>query len=77
MKEVLEVIAKNLVDFPDQVCVSQTEDEKVITLELRVASADMGKVIGKAGRIARAIRAVVKAAGSQEEKKIMVEILQE
>lgn len=71
-----EVIAKSLVDYPDQVVVTETENEKAIVLELRVAQSDMGKVIGKQGRIAKAIRSVVKAAASKEEKKVIVEIMQ-
>ena len=76
MKELVEVIAKSLVDYPDQVVVTETENEKAIALELRVAQSDMGKVIGKQGRIAKAIRSVVKAAASKEEKKVIVEIMQ-
>ncbi|MCI5480228.1 MAG: KH domain-containing protein [Lachnospiraceae bacterium] len=76
MKELVEVIAKSLVDNPDEVLVTQTETDKAIVVELRVAQSDMGKVIGKQGRIAKAIRAVVKAASSQEDKKVVVEILQ-
>lgn len=76
MKELVEVIAKSLVDYPDEVVVTQKESEKAIVIELRVAQSDMGKVIGKQGRIAKAIRAVVKAASSKEEKKVIVEIMQ-
>ena len=76
MKELVEVIAKSLVDYPDQVVVTETENEKAIVLVLRVAQSDMGKVIGKQGRIAKAIRSVVKAAASKEEKKVIVEIMQ-
>ena len=76
MKELVEVIAKSLVDYPDQVVVTETENEKAIVLELRVAQSDMGKLIGKQGRIAKAIRSVVKAAASKEEKKVIVEIMQ-
>ena len=76
MKELVEVIAKSLVDYPDQVVVTETENEKAIVLELRVAQSDMGKVIGKQGRIAKAIRSVMKAAASKEEKKVIVEIMQ-
>ena len=76
MKELVEVIAKSLVDYPDQVVVTETENEKAIVLELRVAQSDMGKVIGTQGRIAKAIRSVVKAAASKEEKKVIVEIMQ-
>ncbi len=75
MKELVEVIAKSLVDNPDEVSVTVTDKGRVILLELHVASADMGKVIGKQGRIAKAIRAVVKAASSKEDKKVVVEIV--
>ena len=75
MKEVLEIIAKSLVDYPEQVDVKEINNEdQTVTLELRVAESDMGKVIGKQGRIAKAIRTVVKAAASRENKKVAVEI---
>ena len=76
MKELVEVIAKSLVEHPDEVVVAETENEKSILVELKVAPSDMGKVIGKQGRIAKAIRSVVKAASSKEDKKVVVEILQ-
>ena len=76
MKELAEVIAKALVDYPDQVVVTETETDKSIVVELRVAQSDMGKVIGKQGRIAKAIRSVVKAAASKSEKKVIVDIMQ-
>lgn len=76
MRELVEVIAKALVDYPNEVAVTETENEKSIVIELRVAQADMGKVIGKQGRIAKAIRSVVKAAASKAEKKVIVEIVQ-
>ncbi|MBM6828105.1 KH domain-containing protein [Anaerotignum lactatifermentans] len=76
MKELLEVIAKNLVEHPDQVTVSEKEGDRACILELKVAPEDMGKVIGKQGRIAKAIRTVVKAAAIHEDKKIIVEIVQ-
>ena len=77
MKEVLEIIAKSLVDYPEQVDVKEINNEdQTVTLELRVAESDMGKVIGKQGRIAKAIRTVVQAAASRENKKVAVEILQ-
>lgn len=69
MKELVEVIAKSLVEHPDEVVVTETENEKSILVELKVAPSDMGKVIGKQGRIAKAIRSVVKAASSKEDKK--------
>ena len=74
MKELVEVIASALVDSPEEVVVTETEDEKQIVLNLTVAPEDMGKVIGKQGRIAKAIRTVVRAAGSKGDKKIMVDI---
>ena len=76
MKELVAVIAKALVENPDEVVVTETEKEKVIVVELRVASSDMGKVIGKSGRIAKAIRSVVKAASSSYSKKVVVDIMQ-
>ena len=76
MKELVEVIAKYLVDSPQEVVVTETEENDAILLELKVAPADMGKVIGRQGRIAKAIRTVVKAASSKGEKKVVVDILQ-
>ena len=73
MKELVEVIAKALVDNPDEVTVTETEKGNDLLLELKVAPSDMGKVIGKQGRIAKAIRSVVKAA-SREDRKVIVEI---
>jgi predicted RNA-binding protein YlqC (UPF0109 family) len=75
MKELVEVIAKALVDHPDEVVVTESQNEKAVVLSLRVAPADMGKVIGKQGRIAKAIRAVVKAGAAKEDKKVIVEII--
>ena len=75
MKELVEVIAKALVEHPEEVTVTEKEERKHVTLELHVAAADMGKVIGKQGRIAKAIRSVVKAASSKENKKVDVEIV--
>ena len=74
MKELVEVIAKSLVDLPDKVVVTERETEKGLILELKVDPTDMGKVIGKQGRIAKAIRSVVKAAASRENKKVIIEI---
>lgn len=76
MKELVRVIAMSLVDHPDEVLVTETENEKSIVIELRVSTEDMGKVIGKQGRIAKAIRTVVKAAASRDDKKVIVEIMQ-
>ncbi|GHV45430.1 UPF0109 protein [Clostridia bacterium] len=75
MKELLEFIAKSLVEKPEEVEVTQTEGETSIVLELKVASGDMGKVIGKQGKIAKAIRTVVRAATSGEKKKVIVDIV--
>ena len=76
MKELVLTVAKALVNEPDQVEVNETEDERTITLELKVAPDDMGKIIGKQGRIAKAIRTVVKAAATKESKRVVVEIIQ-
>ena len=74
MKELVEVIAKSLVDNPDEVTVTEKENDKEIVVELNVAPSDMGKVIGKQGRIAKAIRSVVKASASKGDKKVILEI---
>jgi len=75
MKELLEFIAKSMVDNPDAVSVNVKDGEHSTTLELKVGEGDMGKVIGKQGRIAKAIRAVVSAAAARENKKYYVEIV--
>ena len=74
MRELVEVLAQSLVDHPEEFTVQETEKDNEILLELKVAQEDMGKVIGKQGRIAKAIRAVVKAAASKTDKKVIVEI---
>ncbi len=76
MKELVEVIAKALVDDPDSVVVSEKEDGRTTVIEVHVAEGDMGKVIGKQGRIAKAIRSVVKAAAAKEDKRVVVDIVQ-
>ena len=76
MKELLEYIAKSLVDYPQDVNVTEIESEQTTVLELRVNDADMGKVIGKQGRIAKSIRAVIKAAASRSNKRVVVDIVQ-
>ena len=76
MKDLVEVIAKSLVDNPEEVVVTQTESGNDLLVELKVAPSDMGKVIGRQGRIAKAIRTVVKAASSKSDRKVVVEILQ-
>ena len=75
MKELVEVIAKALVENPDEVVVNEKRDGKNIILELHVAQSDMGKVIGRQGRIAKAIRSVVKAASTRENLRVDVEIV--
>ena len=75
MKELVEVIAKALGDDPDSVVLTEREERKTTGLEVRVADSDMGKVIGKQGRIAKAIRLVVKAVAAKEDKKVIVDIL--
>ena len=74
MKELVEVIAKALVNNPDEVVVTETETDCETVLELKVAPSDMGKVIGKQGRIAKAIRSVVKVAASKEDKRVTLDI---
>ena len=74
MKELVEVIVKALVDDPESVVVTEKEEGRTTIVEVKVADSDMGKVIGKQGRIDKAIRAVVKAAASKEDKKVVVDI---
>ena len=76
MKELVELIARALVDDPDAVSVTQIEGEQSVILEIRVAPDDMGKVIGKQGRIAKAIRTVIKAAATRQGKRVVVEIVE-
>ncbi len=76
MRELVEFIAKSLVDNPDQVEVNEVEGSQSLIIELKVADEDMGRVIGKQGRIAKAIRTVVTAASIKENKKVVVEIIQ-
>lgn len=75
MLELVEYLAKSLVDHPEEVRVKATEQDDVCVIELNVAEGDMGKVIGKQGRIAKAIRTVVKAASARSDKKYTVEIV--
>lgn len=74
MKDLVETIAKAIVDNPEQVYINEVEGEKSVILEISVADDDMGKIIGRQGRIARAIRTVVKAAATKEGKKVIVDI---
>ena len=76
MKDLVEIIAKSLVDNPNEVHVNEIQGEQDLILELRVAPEDMGKVIGKQGRVAKAIRTVVKAAALNENQKVVVEIIE-
>lgn len=76
MKQLVEVIAKELVDYPEAVTVSEKETQGTIVLELKVAQEDMGKIIGKQGKIAKAIRTIVKSAAVSSDKKVVVEIMQ-
>ena len=76
MEGLVEIIARSLVDNPDSVTVSAVEDSDNITIQLRVAPEDMGKIIGKRGRIARALRTVVRAAATRNNKNVTVEIMQ-
>jgi predicted RNA-binding protein YlqC (UPF0109 family) len=75
MKALVEYIVKELVDKPDEVKINETQGESIVILEISVAPEDVGKVIGKEGRIANAIRTVVKAAASKQGKKVTVEIM--
>lgn len=75
MRELVEVLCRALVDQPDQVDVRELEDERTVTIEVRVAPTDMGKVIGKQGRIAKAIRTLVKSASVRSNKRVTVEFI--
>ncbi len=77
MTKLVEAIAKSLVDNPEGVVVTETDGRQGTVIQLRVAPDDMGKVIGKQGRIAKALRTVVKAAAIKENKKVTVEIVKE
>ncbi|HST22107.1 MAG TPA: KH domain-containing protein [Blastocatellia bacterium] len=76
LKEVIEAIAKALVDFPDEVAVNEIDGEATVVLELRVAPQDLGKIIGKQGRTARAMRTLLRAAGMKLKKRFVLEILE-
>ena len=76
MKELVEAIAKSLVDHPEDVRVEEKQQDRQVTLELHVDEDDMGKVIGRQGRIAKAMRTVVKAAATRENKKVSVDIIE-
>ena len=76
MRELVETIAKALVEHPDEVVVTEKTSGRSILIELQVAPSDMGKVIGKQGRIAKALRSVVKAAASRDDKKVIIDIVE-
>lgn len=76
LKELVEYIAKSLVDAPDAVCVTQKDGDQAITLELTVARDDLGKVIGKQGRTAKAMRTILSAASTRAQKRCLLEILE-
>ncbi|OGC16053.1 hypothetical protein A3J90_03250 [candidate division WOR-1 bacterium RIFOXYC2_FULL_37_10] len=75
MKDLIEFIVKALVENPDKISVTETQGETVSIIEVRVAETDMGKVIGKEGKIANAIRTIAKAAGGKEQKRVNVEFM--
>ena len=75
MKETLETIIKSLTEFPEQVSINEIDGEKSVVLEVKVAETDMGKVIGREGKIAAAIRTVMKALASKEQKRVSVEFI--
>ena len=77
MKDILETIILNLVDNKEEVFINSKEDEKTITLEVKVAKSDMGKVIGKQGRVAKAIRTVMKSLATKDHKRIAVEFIED
>lgn len=76
MKELLSLLVKDLVDAPERVAITELEDGRTSVLELRVAEEDLGKVIGKQGRMARSIRTVLSAAGMKARKRVVLEILE-
>lgn len=75
MKETLETIIKSLTEFPEQVSINEIDGEKSVVFEVKVAETDMGKVIGREGKIATAIRTVMKALASKEQKRVSVEFI--
>ena len=77
MKEILETMIKSLVENPNEVTITEKEDEKGLLYEVKVANSDMGKVIGKQGRVAKSIRTVMKSVAGREQKKVSIEFLQD
>jgi len=76
MKEILDVMVRNLVTNTDEIKIIQTEDENTIKLELQVAKEDMGKIIGKSGKVIRSLRTVIKAAAVETKKRVLVELVE-
>ena len=77
MEELVTYLARSLVDSPDEVTVTRTESDGATVLELRVGEADVGKVIGRQGRIARALRTIVRASGAHQNERVQLEIVNE
>lgn len=77
MKEILETMIKSLVENPNEVIITEKEDEKGLLYEVKVANSDMGKVIGKQGRVAKSIRTVMKSVAGREQKKVSIEFLED
>ena len=76
LRDLVSFIVKSIVDEPDQVSVNETEDDRTVVFEVKVASSDMGKIIGKRGRVIHAVRSLVQAAAAKEGKRAAVEILE-
>ena len=76
LRDVIETVARALVDYPDEVAVTEVDGEATTVIELRVASQDLGKVIGKQGRTARAMRTILRAAGMKLKKRFVLEIVE-
>jgi len=75
LERLVEILVKGLVEHPDQVQITAVESPRSVTLEVRVADSDMGKVIGRQGRVAKAIRTVVKPAAVKDGRRVMVEFM--
>lgn len=75
MKDLTEIIVKALVDFPEQVHITEKDGDNALIIQIQVSSEDMGKIIGKQGRIAKALRTVVKAGAAKENKKVLIDII--
>lgn len=75
MKEILEILIKNLVEYKDEVIITEKDEEKTVVFEVKVKESDMGKVIGKQGRVAKSIRTLMKSVAGKEHKKVVIEFL--